>query len=201
MTLDDFLPYILSGAKGCPDAVAKFQARLAIIELCREALIWRESQTAVPTVALQTAYAYAPAAGQQVLKLLTVTLAGVDTEVVDPRIGRLRDSDGTTTPYVYGTFAGFEFRPAQAAGLSIVTYSVVAPTLAATTVPDSLGRYAEGIAFGSLARILSTKDKEYYDPAGAARAAALWMDAIEGAKSDGFNGSARVAQRTAKVWF
>jgi len=201
VTLDDFLPYVLPLAKGCPDVVATFNTRLAVIELCRESLVWREYQASVPTVALQTAYAYGLAAEQQACKLLSLTLAGEPVDLVDPRIGKNRDTQGVVTPYAYGTLAGFELRPAQAAALSIVTYCAVAPTLASTVLSDSLARYMEGIAQGALARILSAKDKAYSDVAGAARAQTLWMDVISKAKSNSFNGFARVTQRTAQVRF
>ena len=201
MTLDDFLPYILPNAKGCPAVLATLNARLAVIELCRNALIWREYQTSVTTVALQTAYAYAPAANQQVVKLLSMTLAGVDTPVLDPAMGKTLDTAGNVGPYAYGGILGFELRPAQEAGLAVVTYSAVAPSITATTIPDSMGRYIEEIANGALSRILAKKDKEYSDPNGAALAMGLWTQAIDSAKTDAMEGFSRVTTRTGKVWF
>ena len=201
MILDDFLPYILPRAKGCPSIIASQATRLAIIELCRKAMIWREYQTAIPTVALQTAYAYAPAAGQQVCTLLSLTLAGTDVDLIDPAAGKMLDANGYTGNYAYGGFAGFELRPAKVPGLSIVTYATVAPSLTASTVPDALGRYIGAIADGALSRILTAKDKEYSDMAGAVNAQARWNDAIADAKSDALNGTARAKTRTSKVWF
>ena len=201
MILDDFLPYILPRAKGCPSIIANQATRLAIIELCRKAMIWREYQTAIPTVALQTAYTYSPAVNQQVCTLLSLTLVGTDVEVIDPAAGKLLDANGYTGNYAYGGFAGFELRPAQAAALSIVTYATVAPSLTATTVPDALGRYIEAIADGALSRILTAKDKEYSDIAGAVNAQSKWDDAIADAKSDALTGTARAKTRTHKVWF
>ncbi len=201
MTLADFLPYILPYAKGCPSIIATLNTRLAIIELCQKAMIWREYQTAIPTVALQTAYAYSPAAGQQVCTLLSMTLDGTDVPVVDPQTGKILDTECYTGNYAYGTFTGFELRPEQAAGLDIVTYATVAPTLAATTVPDALSQYMESIANGALSRILATKDKEYSDGVGAIRAQSLWDDAIADAKSDALTGFARTKTRTAQVRF
>lgn len=201
MTLDDLLPYILPKAKGCPAVLATLNARLAVIELCSKALIWREYQTSVPTVALQTAYAYAPAANQQVVKLLSLTLSGADVDVVDPAMGKAFDSAGYAGPYAYGSFIGFELHPAQTADLPIVTYSAVAPSITATTIPDAMGQYIEDIANGALARILSVKDKEYSDPNGAALAMGLWMQAIDSAKTDAMEGFARVTTRTGKAWF
>lgn len=201
MTLDDFLPYILPHAKGCSEPIAVLNARSAIIELCREALIWREYQTSVPTVALQTAYAYAPAAGQQVCKLIGVTLNGEYVEVTDPAEGKNRDTANMTANYAYGTFTGFELRPAQLAALPIVTYSAVAPSITATTVSDALGRYVELIGQGALARILGAKDKSYTDKGGADDAMGAWLDGIATAKGDALRGFSRVAVRTAPARF
>lgn len=201
MTLDDLLPYILPKAKGCPSLLATFNARMAIIELCQKSLIWRDYQTSIATVALQTYYAYTPAAGQQVVKLLSMTLAGEEVDVIDPAAGKLMDAAGYTGPYAYGGFLGFELRPAQAAAQAIITYAVVAPSLSATTIPDAMGRYAEQIASGALSRILAEKDKSYSDPTGAALAMGQWMQAIESAKSDAMEGFARVTMRTGKAWF
>lgn len=201
MTLDDFLPYVLPYANGCPGIVANLHTRMAIIELCQKAMIWREYQTAIEAVALQTAYAYTPAANQQVCTLLGVTLDGTDVQVVDPVTGGILDTECYTGPYAYGKFTGFELRPAQTAGLDIVTYATVAPSLAATTVPDALGKYVEGIANGALARILAAKDKSYSDGVGAIRCQSLWDDAIASAKGDALTGFARTTIRTAQVRF
>jgi hypothetical protein len=199
--LDDFQPYILPSAKGCPGIIANLNTRLAIIELCQKSMLWREYQTPIATVALQTAYAYAPAANQQVCTLLSMTLDGAEVGVIDPATGKMLDADSYTGNYAYGGFSGFELHPAQAADLSIVTYATVAPSLTATTVPDSLGKYIEAIANGALSRILAAKDKAYSDPAGALIAKLQWEAAIEDAKSDAQRGSARVVTRTRKVWF
>lgn len=201
MNISDFQGYILPRAKGCPGIVADFNARLAIIELCTKSLLWREDQSNVATIADTTSYAYGFAAGQQFVRLLSLTLAGVGVEVVDPRIGRARDLTAWVSAYAYGRMSGFELRPAQAAALVIKTHCAVAPTLAAATVPDEFMRFAEAIAHGALSRILTERDKTYSDPGGAARAQALWDKAIDCASYEAFNGGARVVQRTTKVMF
>lgn len=201
MTLDDFLPLILPRAKGCPSVLANFNTRLAIIELCQKALVWREYQDPITTAALTTAYEFETSTGQQVYKLLSLTLGGTEVGVVDPNTGRAMDALGETRPYAYGQFSGFELRPAQAAGLEVITYSVVAPTYTATTIPDSMSRYMEQIANGALSRILLTKEASYSDMPGAANAAMMWQDAINDAKSDALTGFSRAPIRTSKVWF
>lgn len=203
MTLDDFLPYILPRAKGCPDYLAKRETRLAIIDFCEKSLIWRAYQPAILSVIDQTAYDYTPAADQQVMQLLGMTLAGEPVDVVDPTIGKDRDAAGHTQTYAYGTFTGFEIRPAPAAaGLEIVTYAAVAPSITATTVPDALSKYIEGISAGALARVLlGDKDDPYHDPDKAGIATGVYDAAVNKARQDALTGSARVKIRTAKVLF
>jgi hypothetical protein len=111
------------------------------------------------------------------------------------------DSANITSDYAYGTFTGFELRPSHAAGSSIITYSAVAPSIAATIVPDALSQYLEGITQGALARILSIKGKDYSDVAGAGLALQQWTDCIADAKSDAEKGFARAKTRTSQVWF
>jgi hypothetical protein len=175
--------------------------RLAIIELCAKALIWKEYQTAISTILNQSAYAYTPATNQQVTKLISLTMDGQDIDVIQPEEGKYLDSSGSLGPYAYGTFAGFEVHPAPTVGQSIVTYSAVSPTITATTIPDSFTNYVEDIANGALARILSAKDKAYSDTAGAAKAQTAWESAIDDAKTDALTGFSRAKVRTSKVWF
>jgi hypothetical protein len=201
MKLTDLLPYILPKAKGCAEIVALFNARLAIIELCRKSLIWREYQDAQLTFANSTAYEWDVDAGQQVCMLLELTLDGIDVEIVDPGTGKARDRQGHLSNYAYGTFTGFELRPAQAAGLSVVTYCAVAPSITADTVPDALSQYAEVIATGTLYRLMKAKAKDYSDPNGALLALSEWNEAIADAKADALTGLARATTRTSKVWF
>jgi hypothetical protein len=199
--LTALLPYILPKAKGCAEIVALFNARLAIIELCSKALIWREHQDAQITFANNTAYEWDVGADQQVCTLLGVTLDGIDVAIVDPGTGRARDLQGSLSNYAYGTFTGFELRPAQASGLSVVTYCAVAPSITTDTVPDALSQYVEVIATGTLARLWKAKDKDYSDQNGAILAMSEWNEAVADAKAAALAGFARATTRTSKVWF
>lgn len=201
MTHDDFLPYILPNAKGLPEPLAVFNARMALIELCQKALLWRAHQEPVTTVADQTGYTYAPTEGQRVYKLLSLKLDGSDIGVTDPRIGMLRDASGSSQVYAYGGLSGFELRPAQAADLEVITFSVVMPSMTAATIPDIFADYAEQVSFGVLARVLAQKDKTWSDQANAVNNGNLWRAAIGRAKTAAFNGHARVVQRTAPNHF
>lgn len=200
MTLDDFLPYVLPLAKGCSEPLAKQRLRLAIIDLCKRSMVWREFQTSVPTVLNQTAYAYAPATGQQVLELLEVKLNGIEVPVVSADEGKALDNANTIYTYAYGKLGGFELRPAQAAAQPIVTYSVVGPALTANTVPDAFGKYVEGIAAGALARLYATPGMEFTNAQAAGIYAGLFESTVGDATDDAMKGAARVPKRVAASW-
>lgn len=201
MTLDDFLPYVLPRVKGCAAPLATQQVRLAIIELCKRSLLWRESQTSQNTVADQTAYAYTPGSGQQVVHLLEMWLNGSEVSVVDAEKGRRLDAASAIDVYAYGTLNGFVLKPAQVADLPIVTYGAVAPSLAATSVPDALGKYVEGIAHGAVRRLQMMPNMEFTDPMAADKLYRPWEECIGDATVDAIQGHARAEVRVQASWF
>jgi hypothetical protein len=201
VTLDDFLPYVLPRARQCAAPIALQAVRLALIELCNRALIWRTTQAPVLTVADQTSYAYGMAAGQQASKLISMTLAAAPIEVVPPDVGKRLDDTQSTLAYAYGTLSGFELRPAQAEGQTILTYSVVAPSLTATTVPDEFGRYVEAVSHGALQRLFSSPELACFNDRAAAAMLAQWERDIGTAKSGAFTGHARTTPRVAPHLF
>jgi hypothetical protein len=200
VTFDDLMPYILPQAKGCPAEVDIFNARLAAIELCQQALIWREYQPEILTVADQTSYLFTPAADQQICKLLSLTLSGSPVAVVDPAKGAVLDAGDTQWTYAYAGLRSFELRPAQVADLPIITYCAVAPSIAAETIPDDFMRYAEQLARGALSRLLMNAGRDYGDPRLAFDYRRQWEDDIGDARSDAFRGFARTNPRVVASW-
>lgn len=201
MTFDDLLPFVLPHVSHCPDVTAIFQLRQAAIEFCDRALVWREYQDPIETIDGQTAYAYTPADGQRISKLLSLTFNGCDVGVVDPQTGKDNDRCGETCTYAYGTFGGFELRPAQAAGLPIITYCAVAPSLSATDIPDEFQRYAEMLGHGALWRLFGTAKRDYTDAAMAASYKGMWDAEVGTAASQAFRGFSRSNPRARASWF
>lgn len=201
MELEAFTPYVLPRAPGCPVELAEFNIRLALIELCRKARLWREYQYPIDTTADTTGYAFNLGGDEQIVELLSLTLAGVDIEVVEPTIGKKRDRDGWVQTYAYGGLKQFELRPAQAAGLEIITYCVVAPAIDADEVPDEFAKYAEQVGWGALSRLLRMSNKPFTDKAGAKDALDDWTDALGDAATDASTGAAQVTRRTTSAWF
>lgn len=196
MNLTDFLPAVLQHAKGAPDVVAEYNIRLALMEFCTGSTIWREFQTTVETVTGTGSYAYAPAAGQVVVKLIDLTLDGNEIEVVDPDVGRRLDLAQSMRDYAYSRLTGFEIRQVPAVnGSDIVTYSAVAPALTATTVPDVFARFFEAIGRGAAYRMLSTPNRAYTDAPAARDLELRWREDIRDARSLAANMGSRTSKR------
>lgn len=202
MILDDLLGFVLPHVKQCPTATAIFHLRQAVIELCTKALVWREYQAEVLTVDGQPFYAYAPAAGQRVTKLLSATLNSLDVPVIDPRTGKAAAAVRLSSlGYIFGRLDGFELHPVQAAGLPIVTYSAVCPTLASESLPDHFDRYAEQLSRGALARIMMVADQPFSNPAMGKEFGRRFEDDIGDARVEAWRGFARTTPRSVASWF
>ena len=201
MTLDDFLPFVLPKVKNCPEGVATFEIRNAIIDLCRRGLIWRRHQEPVTTVADQTEYDYLPEVGQEVVKLLSATLNGMDINVVTPDGANALTSRGESSPYLNGGLLGFDLHPAQAAGLPIVTYSAVCPTLDALTVPNDFSRFAEAIGWGAVSRLLQTPGQDYSQPVLGRDYEGRFDAAVAKASTAAAKGFSRAQPRAIASWF
>lgn len=201
MTLDDFLPFVLPSAKDCPDITALFAIRNAIIELCRKALVWTEYQPAITSLTGVQAYAYTPAVGQQVCKLLGVKVNTLGLPVYDPAKAIAMVDSGLTEAFAYGRSSNFTINPVFAAGLPIVTFAAVCPTLTADTVTDDMGRFAKQIGRGALCELLATPKKDYTDMRAAASLGLQWADDIGTARVEAHKGFARAYPRTAASWF
>lgn len=199
MTLDDFFPFVLPHVKNCPNEVARHHIRQALVELCDRALVWREYQSAVTTVADQSAYAWAPAVDQQVMKLLSAKMDGLDLDVIDPTMSKANKRNEAS---ITGALNGFELSPLPAAGRLVVTYCAVAPTQRAETIPDGFGAFAEQIGRGARGSIMLIPDEAFTDE----QKGSGWRSKFEGtdiplAREKAFRGFGRSRPRNYAAWF
>jgi hypothetical protein len=201
VTLDDFFPFVMPSAKGCTEPVAAFAIRNAIIELCREALVWQEWQPVQPSTAGLVTYDFALADQQQFVKLLAVTVNKLPLHIVDPQAGREAQQRGSTESFAFGLSSGFTVNPVFADDLPIRTFCAVCPTLQAELVSDDLERYAEAIAHGALSKLLMIPKRDFTDAATAGIKLGQWEAAKSKAKTDVLKGFARSNPRTRAVWF
>lgn len=201
MNLDAFLPFVLPSAKGCPDHVAAFAIRNAIIELCRGALVWVDSQPPIASVAGLQTYDFSMGAQQQAVKLLAVKVNHLSLQIVEPSHGQALLDVGSSESFAFGQSSRFTVNPTFTDDLPIVTRCAVCPTLDAEIVPDDLARFAEQIATGALSKLLATPDRDYTDAGGAALRRGMWDMHIATARSESQRGFARAYGRTRIRWF
>lgn len=203
MLLDDVLPYVLPHTPGCAEPSALQAIRLAAIEFFSESLLWKLDLSPMSTVASQAAYTYVAPTDAAVARLDSLKLAGADIDVVTPAAGRDLIARGTGDTFAYGTLAGFVLNPVPAqAGIEIIPYCSLTPSLSAATLPDALvTTYIEALAAGAIARLKQHKDKTYTDPAGAVAYLGTFDAGISKARSEAASGGAAVVSRTAASWF
>lgn len=203
MTPADLLPYVLEHVHGCDDLVAERHVRLAVIELCRKALVWQAAIPTVTTVAGQTEYTWAPAAGQVVVKLLKLRLDGLPVRLLVPAEGQDWDAANVTATYAYGTLGGFSLHPAPAVGRTVVPICALAPTLAADTFPDAIGtQWAEEIGHGAVHRLMGMPGLPYSNLPRAEALRQLWeQQDIPRAAALVAKGNTRAVRRTVAQWF
>ena len=202
MTFDDLLPFVLPHVKQCPSVVATFNLRQAAIQFCSKALVWQVEQAPISAVEGQTVYAYAPAAGQRVAKLLSARVNGVRASVVDPVSGRNLTDNAECASRLVGRVDGFEIQPAPAAGVPIVTLSAVCPTQASEDIPDFFyERYGEQLGRGALSRIMLLAGQTFSSPVRGKDLEARFEDDIGTARVEALRGFARTTPRTKPSWF
>jgi hypothetical protein len=199
--LDDYLPFVLPSVKGCPDHVAIFAIRNAVIELCRRALVVDEYQAPIVAEDGLITYPYRLAPGQQAAKLLGVKVNDEPLYVYDPTKASARRDRGSDETFAMGKGREFTINPSVAAGSLIVTHCAICPSLDATTVSDDLIRFTEQIGRGAVAKLAATPERDYTNMALAGAFAARWEDDIGTARSDALRGFARSYPRTAANFF
>lgn len=208
MIWDDFAPYVLPYAPGCPDATMEHHVRQAAIDFCRATFVWQANLTAIPGDGASTVFAMAMPAGALACKLLAVTInvTGVaprPADLVTPEEGAERIRDGDLRPCAFtGDLAGLVVWPAQPTTASIVPTVALKPSQAAATFPDVLfSQHANDIACGALASLLSLPRQEWTDMQAAAIKAAYFSDRKATIARTVERGASKSGRRSALRWF
>lgn len=212
--LSAFLPYVLPHAYGCPDPVAEQAIRDACIEFCgRSNLI--QAVDVQSTLAGVADYAVSTPAQQNLSQVLAVTVganqlrpvsisdvnhgaamrAGVEN--VDAVVESARGTPGAyyqTTPT--DTLIYLWPVPAVAEVNALAIRAAYVPTRAATDVEDVLFEdWANEIASGALARLLSMPAQVFTNPKFADAHEKRFGDAVASATSLGRRGQVPGATR------
>lgn len=200
MNLTELLPFVLPLAKGCPEVVALFNLRLAAIELCKRTLIWTETQDEMTASSGVRAYPFAVQPGQQVIKLLSVTIDGSQLPLIPPGDGKARELNGSTSSFAYGRLGGYTINPDPATGAILVTHAALAPSMDAEEIPDELGMYADEIAGGALYRLLLSSGRDYSNPTLAMVFRDKWENDIGDIKAGASRGASTAVNRVKPAW-
>lgn len=208
MTWDDFAPYVLPYAPGCPDAVMEHHVRQAAIEFCRSTFVWQANLAPITGDGASTVFALTMPTGALACKLLRVVInvAGYQPQSIDvvtPEIGAERIRDDDLRPCAFtGDLSGLVVWPAQPATASIVPTVALRPSQAAAVFPDVVfNQYVNDIAAGALAGLLSVPKQDWTDMQAAAIKASQFNSRKATVARIVERGAAKSGRRSALRWF
>lgn len=208
MKLDALLPYLLPDVPGVPDITALQALRLSTIRFCEETLAWDEIQDPVPLEDGVNEYDLDVEQGSRIAAIKNVWLADrpltpVSMEELSQRLPNWQTATGSD-PVYYNAPAdqnAIRIYPipdgVEDFGKTMTLRVVYVPTLAATTVPDSvLNLYLEPIIHGAKYRLMVAPGKGWSNPQLAVYHQAEFEKGVHSAKIDilheGVQGSLRV---------
>ncbi len=165
MTLDEFYPYILAEAPGCPDPLININLVAAAIEFCTKSLAWTVLTSPIALVNAQPDYVITAPTDARALMPRDVWVDGsrIDPKTVDELADALpnwQTATGTNPAFYNAAIARGSIRvyptPANVTTQSLTVRAAFIPTPNAATLPDFLGQYhMEAIASGAKARLLN----------------------------------------------
>lgn len=163
MSLDDVLPYVLPYVNGCPDEVAKHHVLLSAREFAQRTHCWLEQQDAIVADADATEYAFNLSEGQDVTRLVALSVGGRDFDVVNASRGRLMLRSGGFSNFAFtANLVDFTIAPAQAAGALIVTECALRPTLDSVDLDDdAFAEHAVDIGWGAIASLMAMPRQDW----------------------------------------
>jgi hypothetical protein len=163
MSLDDMLPYVLPYVGGCPELVAKHHLLLAAREFAARTHCWIEPQDAILAAADTTEYAFNLSEGQEVVKLLALSVGDREFEIVDATTGRrlLRANEGGEFAFTANRI-DFTLSPAQSVDAEIVTECALQPAMDVEDLDDdAFLEHATHIGFGAAASLLAMPKQDW----------------------------------------
>lgn len=175
MKWSDFGPYVLPYVIGCPDPTMEMHARLAAIEFFRRTLSWREVLEAVQADGTELVEVEAPNQAQ-IIKIKSVNVGGHEFPLVETSHGMELASSSPGSEFAF-THDGrtLSVYPVQAPGVMVSADAALAPSIASTTLPDTLAyQHMQDIAHGAIASLKRFPGQPFSDPNGAQEQQALF---------------------------
>lgn len=167
-TWDQFYPFVLPQAIGCPNVTASFYIKQAAIKFLSDSGAWIDTLAAVPTVLGQAAYAFGASTAQQVLGIEQCRIDAGDPLDIGYDDEVLTDTANGAPTRVWTTdLINFNlWRAPDTAAQQIVNTVVLAPSQSATGVEDRIfALYVTDIAALALAQLLALPNKAWTNPA------------------------------------
>ena len=156
-TWSAFYPYTNIYVRGLPNPVIDEHLRQACIDFCTRAMVDRQTLVSVPTVTAQKLYSFPIADEQNLVQLVSATLANENLPLTSPEE---LSADGQAPNGKPAIFAinrkqfWLTQLPAQA-GVPVVCSVMLAPSLTAEGVTDAVfDIHAQAISKGALASLL-----------------------------------------------
>jgi hypothetical protein len=161
VTFDDFLPYVAPQVLSCPVDTVLHQIRLAAIEFCKRAPVWREDLDTLLADGFSSEYAMALDTEVELAKLLTVNVKDTPTsraceaDIIEPLTGREAKRRETVRLVAWtDERKKVSVWPAPRLDAQIDVYASLKPSMAAISFPDHVfAHHAEDIAEGALWRL------------------------------------------------
>ena len=154
MKLSAFYPLVLPLVPGCPEVTVDHAVVRAAAEFCRETGVWRLTDRLFTTKADESDYEIFPAESNTRIEWLEeVEVAG--TRIKESAIREpAADATGEPVQYFLAGPRTVRLLPTPDAAYAVTGAIVMAPTLSATAIDDTLFEdWAETIASGALMRL------------------------------------------------
>lgn len=194
MKLDTLLPYMLAEAPGVPDVTARQALLLSAIEFCVQTHAWSEILDPVDVEAGVNQYDIDVEQGARVATVKDVWASTYRLEPVtmDRLVAVLPDwqTISTSTPLFYtaptdNSYINVYPTPLAAIPGALVIRVAYAPTLAATSLPDSVvNQYLEPLLSGAKHRLMVMPERQWSNQALAAFHKTQFDDGVQRAKID-----------------
>lgn len=165
---DQFYPYILTDVIGCPLPLVDSALRLAAREFCQDTSAIREWSDPVTATGVTPVFDFDLSTSQELVKVMKAIVNDVEYDVISYK--ELPEDWQSASPASIGNkvvqldVLQYRVFPAPVAGDVITLQIATCPTIRATSCADDLvTRYADSIANGAKARLMTTKGNAWSD--------------------------------------
>lgn len=205
MNVADLRPLVAIEVPGCLTSSIDLAILQAAREFCRRSGVWRAWLADIALQAAVSEYTPTPPADGEIVDYLFANIDGEDTDIfpeheMDEFIVGWRTKTGSAVEAVIGRQASVLVYPIPtASGEALSLRASIMPTRNATTLPDNLSRWDEGLASGALARLKAMPGKGWTDREAVATHKDLFEVAINNASISMAKGFSKTPLRTKTI--